>query len=189
MCEEIAMPWDWPVTVNYHESKAYAKWKGPQYRIMTEAEHHAIRDKNVKQTICIYPIFTYGNFQVSPHTCTSKSIRQFAGIVCWYVSVEICIHANFHRYAHKIKIIFQKHNQEKTSRSGHPDFTPFQHIVTKLSIADEIIVWCHAQLILALLLLEKGNMIKMVTAWGRSIEYSRLHSRDIDFKIITCLYI
>ncbi len=45
LCEEIAMPWDWPVTVNTHEAKAYAKWKGPEFRIMTEAEHHAIRDK------------------------------------------------------------------------------------------------------------------------------------------------
>ena len=44
------MPWDWPVAVNYHEAKAYCKWKGREYRIMTEAEHHAIRDKvNIKR--------------------------------------------------------------------------------------------------------------------------------------------
>ena len=41
------MPWDWPVAVNYHEAKAYCRWKGPEYRLMTEAEHSAIRDKEV----------------------------------------------------------------------------------------------------------------------------------------------
>lgn len=42
--EYIEMPWDWPVEVNYHESKAYAHWKSEQdkvtnqYRLLTEAE-------------------------------------------------------------------------------------------------------------------------------------------------------
>ncbi|XP_077981461.1 uncharacterized protein LOC144436526 isoform X2 [Glandiceps talaboti] len=38
------MPWDWPVDVNYHEARAFCAWKGPDYRVLTEAEHHAIRD-------------------------------------------------------------------------------------------------------------------------------------------------
>ncbi len=37
------MPWDWPVDVNYHEAKAFCKWKGPEYRVPTEAEHHRMR--------------------------------------------------------------------------------------------------------------------------------------------------
>ncbi|XP_071483049.1 uncharacterized protein [Diadema antillarum] len=42
-CEEMTMPWDWPVVVNYHEAKAYAVWRGPDYRLLTEAESQAIR--------------------------------------------------------------------------------------------------------------------------------------------------
>ena len=41
------MPWDWPVDVNYHEAKAYCKWKGTEYRLLTEAEHHRIRGEKV----------------------------------------------------------------------------------------------------------------------------------------------
>ena len=37
------MPWDWPVLVNYHEVKAFCAWKGPNYRVPTEAEHHRMR--------------------------------------------------------------------------------------------------------------------------------------------------
>eukprot|EP01039_Chlorochromonas_danica_P003875 gene3876-4233_t len=46
--DTVAMPWDWPVWVNYHEASAFAKWKsekdGKNYRILTELEHRAIRD-------------------------------------------------------------------------------------------------------------------------------------------------
>lgn len=30
MTEEVSMPWDWPVEVNYHEAKAFCNWKGAQ---------------------------------------------------------------------------------------------------------------------------------------------------------------
>ncbi|XP_070563489.1 uncharacterized protein [Ptychodera flava] len=40
----IDMPWDWPADVNYHEARAYCAWKGPEFRLPTEAEHHAMRD-------------------------------------------------------------------------------------------------------------------------------------------------
>lgn len=43
----IEMPWEWPVDVNYHEAKAYCKWKGNGYRLLTEAEHHRIRGEKV----------------------------------------------------------------------------------------------------------------------------------------------
>lgn len=39
----LDMPWDWPVDVNYHEAKAFCTWKGPGYRLPTEAEHHRMR--------------------------------------------------------------------------------------------------------------------------------------------------
>ncbi len=50
--EMIQMPWDWPVTVNYHEAKAYAAWKSSvekrtvPLRLLTEAEHHALRTEH-----------------------------------------------------------------------------------------------------------------------------------------------
>ncbi len=51
--EVIEMPWNWPVCVNYHEAKAYCAWKTMQdgatepYRLLTEAEHHALRDSKL----------------------------------------------------------------------------------------------------------------------------------------------
>jgi len=50
------MQWDWPVDVNYHEARAYCAWKSEQdgmkgteeYRVITEAEHHLIRDSSAE---------------------------------------------------------------------------------------------------------------------------------------------
>lgn len=48
--EVIDMPMDWPAVVNFHEAKAYCVWKSERddaetpYRLLTEAEHNAIRD-------------------------------------------------------------------------------------------------------------------------------------------------
>ena len=42
------MPMDWPAEVNYHEAKAFCAWKGPDYRLPTEAEHHAMRGPQVR---------------------------------------------------------------------------------------------------------------------------------------------
>ncbi|CAF0833629.1 unnamed protein product [Didymodactylos carnosus] len=44
MFNVIDMPYNWPVEVNYHEAKAYCNWKGKGFRLITEAEHHALRD-------------------------------------------------------------------------------------------------------------------------------------------------
>ena len=46
----IEMPWDWPVDVNYHEAKAFCKWKGSGYRLPTEAEHNRMRGEIVINT-------------------------------------------------------------------------------------------------------------------------------------------
>lgn len=48
--EVIDMQWDWPAIVNYYEAKAYCAWlsarngKQTPYRLLTEAEHQAIRE-------------------------------------------------------------------------------------------------------------------------------------------------
>lgn len=47
----IPMPANWPVEVNYHEAKAFCKWKGSDYRLLSEAEHHAIRDNDATENI------------------------------------------------------------------------------------------------------------------------------------------
>lgn len=48
MTEEVPMPWDWPVTVNYHEAKAFCNWKtkttGHSYRLPTEDEWYRLYD-------------------------------------------------------------------------------------------------------------------------------------------------
>ncbi|KAA1176132.1 5-histidylcysteine sulfoxide synthase [Marinobacter salinexigens] len=46
MTEEVEMPWDWPVEVNYHEAKAFCEWKreetGLPIRLPTEDEWHQL---------------------------------------------------------------------------------------------------------------------------------------------------
>jgi len=50
----VDMPWSWPVDVNYYEANAFCRWKTRKdgsptslpYRLLTEAEHHLIRDEN-----------------------------------------------------------------------------------------------------------------------------------------------
>ncbi|WP_323751803.1 5-histidylcysteine sulfoxide synthase [Marinobacter sp.] len=46
MTEEVEMPWDWPVEVNYHEAKAFCEWKKEQsglpIRLPTEDEWHRL---------------------------------------------------------------------------------------------------------------------------------------------------
>lgn len=38
--DEIDLPLDWPVEVNYYEAMAFCHWKGKNTRLMTEAEWH-----------------------------------------------------------------------------------------------------------------------------------------------------
>jgi 5-histidylcysteine sulfoxide synthase/putative 4-mercaptohistidine N1-methyltranferase len=48
--EILPMQYSWPVCVNFHEAKAYCAWRSKQadyaspYRLITEAEHHALRN-------------------------------------------------------------------------------------------------------------------------------------------------
>ena len=47
MFDVVSMPKNWPVECNYHEAKAFCKWKGEGFRMLSEAEEHAIRDIEV----------------------------------------------------------------------------------------------------------------------------------------------
>lgn len=38
--DEIDLPLDWPVEVNYYEAIAFCRWKGENFRLMSEAEWH-----------------------------------------------------------------------------------------------------------------------------------------------------
>ena len=48
MLEEVPMPWNWPVEVNYHEAKAFCQWKaaetGQAVRLPTEDEWYRLYD-------------------------------------------------------------------------------------------------------------------------------------------------
>jgi len=48
MTEEVPMPWDWPVEVNYHEAKAFCNWKklrtGQSVRLPSEDEWYRLYD-------------------------------------------------------------------------------------------------------------------------------------------------
>ncbi|MBL8497797.1 5-histidylcysteine sulfoxide synthase [Nitrosomonas sp. JL21] len=48
MTDEVPMPWDWPVEVNYHEAKAFCNWKaestGQPVRLPTEDEWYRLYD-------------------------------------------------------------------------------------------------------------------------------------------------
>ncbi len=51
MTQEIAMPWSWPVEVNYLEAKAFCNWlsakTGKKIRLPTEPEYLRIYDENI----------------------------------------------------------------------------------------------------------------------------------------------
>ena len=55
MTEEISMPWDWPVEVNYHEAKAFCNWKksatGLAVRLPTEDEWYRLYDTSGLQDV------------------------------------------------------------------------------------------------------------------------------------------
>eukprot|EP00128_Syssomonas_multiformis_P002618 Colp12_sorted_trinity150504_noHs@28834 len=48
MASEIAMPWDWPVEVNYLEAKAFCNWKGGNTRLPTEDEWYLLHQSQAK---------------------------------------------------------------------------------------------------------------------------------------------
>ena len=74
MFEVMEMPMDWPAEVNYHEAKAFCAWKGSDYRLPTEAEHHAIRGPQVRlwQSFCQQNLLQYRFFFGVTHYCATN---------------------------------------------------------------------------------------------------------------------
>lgn len=52
LCDELPMPWSWPVEVNFLEAKAFCNWKseksGKSIRLPSEEEWYVLRDLHVK---------------------------------------------------------------------------------------------------------------------------------------------
>ena len=79
MLEVIDMPWNWPVDINYLESKAFCVWKskrtGKNIRMPTEAEWHKLRELEAKDQ----PTWDQapGNINLE-HYMSSCPVDQFA---------------------------------------------------------------------------------------------------------------
>ncbi|MEA5536392.1 5-histidylcysteine sulfoxide synthase [Crocosphaera sp. XPORK-15E] len=48
MFDNLELPLDWPVEVNYYEAMAYCRWKGPETRLMSEAEWNLATYKSIE---------------------------------------------------------------------------------------------------------------------------------------------
>lgn len=79
VAEEIDMPWNWPVEVNYLEAKAYCNWlsakKGKTFRLPTEAEWYRLTE------VCHIPDETEwetapGNINLE-HYCSPCPVDKF----------------------------------------------------------------------------------------------------------------
>lgn len=80
MAQEIPMPWDWPVEVNYLEAKAFCNWKakttGKPIRLPTEDEWYRLRE--------LQPIPDQPDWQRAPgninleHWASSCPVSRFA---------------------------------------------------------------------------------------------------------------
>jgi 5-histidylcysteine sulfoxide synthase/putative 4-mercaptohistidine N1-methyltranferase len=80
VAEEIDMPWDWPVEVNYLEAKAFCNWKSAQtdksIRLPTEDEWYLLRDR-VVDTDQPHWEAAPGNVNLE-HYASSCPVTQFA---------------------------------------------------------------------------------------------------------------
>ncbi len=79
MTEEVPMPWDWPVEVNYHEAKAFCNWQkkmtGLPVRLPTEDEWYRLYDSAGLQEIGEQP--ANANLHLD-HGASSCPVNRFA---------------------------------------------------------------------------------------------------------------
>ncbi len=79
MTQEVAMPWSWPVEVNYHEAKAFCNWKksetGRPVRLPTEDEWYRLYDQAGLTEIAEPP--AQGNIHLD-YWASSCAVNRFA---------------------------------------------------------------------------------------------------------------
>lgn len=80
MFDVVEMPMDWPAEVNYHEAKAFCAWKGSDYRLPTEAEHHVMRGPQVSQ--CLAQVI---EFKICPPSPGGGGSYEKVGNACWEI--------------------------------------------------------------------------------------------------------
>lgn len=79
MTEEIPMPWNWPVETNYHEAKAFCRWKaassGQPVRLPTEDEWQRLLDHAGQREVADRA--DHANLQLT-HFASSCPVDRFA---------------------------------------------------------------------------------------------------------------
>jgi 5-histidylcysteine sulfoxide synthase/putative 4-mercaptohistidine N1-methyltranferase len=79
MTEEIPMPWNWPVETNYHEAKAFCRWKaassGQPVRLPTEDEWQRLLDHAGQREVVDRA--DHANLQLA-HFASSCPVDRFA---------------------------------------------------------------------------------------------------------------
>lgn len=79
MLEEIDMPWDWPVDVNYLEAKAFCNWMSVKrtktIRLLTEAEWYRLYDSHISEDHVDW-VKAPGNINLEYHA-SSTPVNQF----------------------------------------------------------------------------------------------------------------
>jgi len=80
MTEEIEMPWDWPVEVNYHEAKAFCNWKqaetGLTTRMPTEDEWYRLYEVSGLDEVPLHAA-AHANLHLD-HYAAPCPVNQFA---------------------------------------------------------------------------------------------------------------
>jgi formylglycine-generating enzyme required for sulfatase activity len=77
------MPWAWPAEVTYHEAKAFGAWQAHRdgllpdssaaYRMLTEAEHHCLRDESQPDRVLWCPGEHFADPHASSGTATAAA--------------------------------------------------------------------------------------------------------------------
>ena len=79
------MQWNLPVCINFHEAKAYCAWRSERdnslmpYRLLTEAEHHVLRDGN--ERACNNNLSSGGEVPVNHSPVNDKGFHDVFGNV------------------------------------------------------------------------------------------------------------
>jgi len=98
MFDVVPLPLDWPAEVNYHEAKAFCKWKGAEYRLTTEAEQHVLRslpafEAKTLETDPIYSADVIKRYNVNLAYGSST-----VGFFCQYFDLHVLASGKFGRF-------------------------------------------------------------------------------------------